>query len=151
LNIVLIWLSATSPFERFGHQRRQPIGNQRKSEQHHGNDRNRGRERPADNGGNAAAAGSIVIHPRAACDQFGRQCRIANFKTRQRGCRQAAQAQHAGRAVGPADIGISPRRERLFVFVDLEPVGKTERNLAPPARHPVEIDSRSASLRFCGL
>jgi hypothetical protein len=57
---------AEPPFERFGHQRREAIGDQRKSEQHHGDDRNRGRERPADNEGNAAAAGRVVIHPGAA-------------------------------------------------------------------------------------
>ena len=57
---------AEPPFERFGHQRREAIGDQRKSEQHHGNDRNRGRERPADNDGNAAAAGRVFIQFGAA-------------------------------------------------------------------------------------
>ena len=64
---------AEPPFERVGHQRRKAVGDQRQSEQYHANDRNRGRERPADDDGDAAAAGRVFIQPGAARDQLARQ------------------------------------------------------------------------------
>lgn len=58
---------AEPPFEHIRHQRRQAIGGERDPEQYDGNDRGGGRERPADNGRNAAA-GNILVHSVAAGD-----------------------------------------------------------------------------------
>src|ERR1700687_472465 len=63
-NTALTCPSATSPsrlFQALGHQRRQPFRGERNTEQNHGDDRNRRRQRPADNSRDAVPAGNIVV------------------------------------------------------------------------------------------
>ena len=138
---------AEPPFEGFRHQRRQAVGGERNAEQHHGDDRNRGGERPADDGRDATAARRIVIDGGAARNKVGRERGVAELKPRQRASRQAAQAQHAGRTVGAADIGIGPGGQHHVITADFEPVGEVQRDRAAPVRRAVEIDRRAAA---CG-
>ena len=70
---------------------------------HHQHDRNRGRERPADDGRDAASAGQILIERGAAAIKLGGQRRIADFQPRQQRRGQAASARSV-----PA--GLSARR-----------------------------------------
>ena len=59
--------------ERLRHQRREPVGGERHAEENDADEETRGGNRPADDLRHAAAAGLVLIEPRAAGNDLGRK------------------------------------------------------------------------------
>ena len=107
--------------DRIRHQRRQPIGDQRKAVDHHGHDRGDGGAGPEHDARNMAPAATIGVERGAARGHRRDRRLILDLEARQRRRGATAQAQAIdGGAVGAPDRLERPGGDHRAVFDNLE-------------------------------